>query len=244
MLTSLSTIFILSLFAQTTGPKGDSELELEGNFDLGVAVISGNSKSANSSLNYDLSYLHSVHKLDFGLHYQGVRDTDQTSDISTTSSRLYRSSLQYNYYFSEDKETYLWTNVANRQDKPSGLINRINAGSGVGYHILLGEDIDLNFEIGAAYVDEKKASVLSESTVTRFAIDLSWPITDNLSIHASSEFLSSPDIETYGQDFNLRYSLENNWYLQLSNNTAYDAYPSAGSLTTDSRFNLTLGTSF
>ncbi|MBC8369296.1 MAG: DUF481 domain-containing protein, partial [Planctomycetes bacterium] len=158
MLTSLSTIFILSLFAQTTVPEGDSGFELEGNFDLGVAIISGNSKSANSALNYDLSYLHSVHKLDFGFHYQGVRDTDQDSDISTTSSRLYRSSLQYNYYFSEDKETYLWTNVANRQDKPSGLISRINAGSGVGYHILLGDDIDLNFEVGAAYVDEEKAS--------------------------------------------------------------------------------------
>ena len=244
MLTSLSTIFILSLFAQTTAIKGDSKVELEGNFDLGIAIISGNSKSANSALNYDLSYLHSVHKLDFGFHYQGVRDTDQDSDISTTSSRLYRSSLQYNYYFSEDKETYLWTNVANRQDKPSGLISRVNAGSGVGYHILLGDDIDLNLEAGAAYVDEEKASALSESTVARFAIDLSWPINDNLSIHSSSEFLSSTDIETYGQDFNLRYTLENNWYLQFSNNTAYDAYPSAGSLTTDSRFNLTLGTSF
>ena len=174
MLTSLSTIFILSLFAQTTVPEGDSGFELEGNFDLGVAIISGNSKSANSALNYDLSYLHSVHKLDFGFHYQGVRDTDQDSDISTTSSRLYRSSLQYNYYFSEDKETYLWTNVANRQDKPSGLISRVNAGSGVGYHILLGDDIDLNLEAGAAYVDEEKASALSESTVARFAVAASF----------------------------------------------------------------------
>jgi putative salt-induced outer membrane protein YdiY len=244
MLTSLSTILILSLFAQTTASAEDSGFELKGNFDLGMAIISGNSKSANSALNYDFSYLRSVHKLDFGFHYQGLRDTDQTTNISTTSSRLYRSSLQYSYYFSEEKETYLWTNIANRQDQPSGLISRINAGSGLGYHLLIGEDIDLNFELGAAYVDEEKISALSKSTVTRFAIDFSWPISGNLSINSSSEFLNSDDIETYVQDFNLRYSLEGNWYLQFSNNTAYDAYPSTGSLTTDSRYNLTLGTSF
>jgi putative salt-induced outer membrane protein YdiY len=244
MLTSLSTILILSLFAQTTASAEDSGFELKGNFDLGMAILSGNSKSANSALNYDFSYLRSVHKLDFGFHYQGIRDTDRSTDISTTSSRLYRSSLQYNYYFSGDKETYLWTNLANRQDQPSGLINRINAGSGLGYHLLINEDIDLNFEIGAAYVDEEKVSALAESTVTRFAIDFSWPINGNLSINSSSEFLSSAEIETYLQDFNLRYSLEGNWYMQFSNNTAYDAYPSVDSLSTDSRFNLTLGTSF
>jgi|GEM_PF-5346302 len=244
MITSLSTIFLLSLCMQTSSPEEVSAFELKGNFDLGITMIGGNSKSANSALNYDFSYLRSVHKIDFDFHYQGLRDTNLDSNISQTSSRLYRSSLQYNYFLSEDQKTYLWTNIANRQDQPTGLISRLNAGSGIGYHMVFGEDIDFDIELGATYVDEEKVSTVSNATVTRLAFDFSWPVSENLSVNSASEFLTGSDIETYVQDFNLRYSLEGNWYLQFSNNIAYDAFPSAGSVTTDSRFNLTLGTSF
>ena len=244
MMINMSTILILSLFAQTTAGTEDSDTALSGSSDIGITLISGNSESANSAANFDFSFMQSVHKFDFGLHYQGVRDTDQSTGTSSTSSRLYRSDIQYNYYLSEDEETYFWTNIASRQDEPNGLVSRNNFGAGMGYHFSFDNELNFSVEAGVTYVDEEKVSADSEATVARMAFDFKWPISKDLSILTSSEFLSGDDVETFVQDFSLRYSLNNDWYLQLANNTAYDAFPSDGSVTTDSRWNMTLGTSF
>jgi putative salt-induced outer membrane protein YdiY len=243
MITALSTVLLLSIFPQAASAD-DSEPKFSGSADLGITLISGNTESANSAINLGLNYVVNVHKFDFGLHYQAVRDTDQATDIATTSSRLYRSNLQYNFFLSADKETYVWTNIATRQDEPTGLLSRNNLGAGFGYYMLLGKALNFNVEIGASYVDEEKVSAASEATVGRLAFHLKWPASDNLLLISSSEFLSSSDIETYGQDLSLRYSLNTDWYLQLANNISYDAFPSAGSETTDSRWDITIGTSF
>ena len=244
MITSLSTFLLLSLCAQTTTVAEDSKGNLSGSTNLGLTLISGNSQSSNSVANIDLSYLIDVHKFDFGIHYQAVRDTNQLSDISTTSSRLYRSDFQYNHYLSTDQKTYIWTNLATRQDEPTGLNSRNNLGAGMGYHLMFANDLDIFIEAGASYVNEQKSTSSSEATVSRLAFDFKWPVSDDLSLISSSEFLSGDNIETYVQDFSLRYNLKNNWFLQLANNTAYDAFPADGSETTDSRWNISLGTSF
>ncbi|MDP6962561.1 MAG: DUF481 domain-containing protein [Planctomycetota bacterium] len=244
MLSALTSLILASLIAQAPAASDSNEGSLSGSSDIGVTMINGNSQSANSAINFDLSYILEVHKFDFGMHYQGVRDTDRTTGLADTSSRLYRSDLQYNYFVSDDKKTYIWTNVATRQDEPTGLISRNNFGAGIGYFFQFENEIDFNLEGGATYVDEEKTTSDSQAAVTRLAFDFKWPVSEDLSILSSTEFLSGDNIETYVHDFSLRYSLSNDWYLQLTNNTAYDAFPSAGAVSTDSRFNITLGTSF
>ena len=239
----ISALAIFLLSAQITLAQDSKDSNLDGSIDLGLTLLQGNSEATNGAANFIIKHIWDNQELELNSQYLSVRNYDINNNIAETTSRLYRSELQYNYFLSKDKEKYIWTNLGYRQDKPTGLIKRNTGGLGFGYQLLLFEDCDLNFEAGLSYVSKEK-NITTQSAVGRASAELDWELSEALSIISSTELLNGNTIRTIIQDFGLRYDLNTDWFLKLSNNISYDGYPANNKLSTDSRWHITLGTNF
>ncbi len=216
-----------------------------GTADVAITDVSGNSESSNAAVNLGLRWEGELDAVGLGVHYAGVRTTDKLTGDASTTTRLYQYDLDYNRFFSTEKNLYGYLNGAMRQDEPNGLQQRTSGGLGGGYRFHIYEGGDLNLEGGASYVSENKIGTVNEtSAVGRAAFNFVGPWTEHLQFTATGEYLSGTTIESYVQDLGLTWTFSDNWRLTLSQSIAWDGNPSPGFSTTDRRWNLLIGTSF
>ncbi|MBI1841563.1 MAG: DUF481 domain-containing protein, partial [Verrucomicrobia bacterium] len=125
---------------------------------------------------------------------------------------------------------------------------RYEVGPGLGYHVLRGESFKLNTEVGANYqVNDFSIGNSSESFFYRVAEDAAWKVTPKLSIDQRFEFFPGiSDLEKYRLRFegNLRYSLRQNLYLNLSALDLFDNSPAPGITKNDIQIRSSVGLRF
>ena len=125
---------------------------------------------------------------------------------------------------------------------------RYEVGPGVGYRLIRQESLRVNTELGANYqVHDYSIGQSSESFFYRLAEDSVWKITPKLSIDQRFEFFPGiSDLEKYRLRFegNLRYSLRQNLYLNLSALDLFDNHPSPGVTKNDVQIRSSLGVTF
>lgn len=226
-------------------PQEAEEKNWSGTLDLGMTLISGNNESSNGAANLTWAWASGFHAIDLGAHYSGTRTTEPTTGDAYTTSRLYLYDGAYKRYFSEEQNLYLFGDASSREDLPNGLQARNAAGVGLGYTFHPSADATLDVEAGSSYVNENKVGTLANTTaVARAGYSFAMPLLEDMDFTGAGKYLKGTDIESYVQDFGLRWNFNGSWNIVAAYSIAWDGNPSAGFSSTDRRFNLTVGTSF
>lgn len=125
---------------------------------------------------------------------------------------------------------------------------RYEAGPGFGYHLIKRDAIKMNVELGGNYQVHRFADGnRSESFFYRLAEDTAWRITPKLTIDQRFEFFPGiSDMQHFRMRFegNLRYSLRENLYLNLTMLDLYDNFPAQGVTKNDIQLRSSIGMKF
>lgn len=125
---------------------------------------------------------------------------------------------------------------------------RYEAGPGFGYHLIKRDSIKMNVELGGNYQVHRFADGnRSESFFYRLAEDTVWRITSKLTIDQRFEFFPGiSDMQHFRIRFegNLRYSLRENLYLNLTTLDLYDNFPANGVTKNDIQIRSSIGMKF
>lgn len=125
---------------------------------------------------------------------------------------------------------------------------RYEAGPGFGYHLIKRDSIKMNVELGGNYQVHRFADGnRSESFFYRVAEDAVWRITPKLAIDQRFEFFPGiSDMQHFRIRFegNLRYSLRENLYLNLTALDLYDNFPALGVTKNDIQIRSSIGMKF
>ncbi|MDP6849383.1 MAG: DUF481 domain-containing protein [Planctomycetota bacterium] len=238
---SITTFALLSAAPQ--------EPEWHGTVDAGMVLLSGNNSSSTSTIHGEAKLEKEAYRWILGLLYSGVRQTDQSTGVPSTTSRLLDLSAEHHRFFDEKHDFYGYGKGSGRSDEPNGLSHRTDIGLGLGYTWRWdGDQTTLNLEGGPSMVRENNVGALSEAAWTsRLAARLDSPISEGLTLTSKAEYFQSmtqAEDASATAECGLRWALEGDWFLQFTSSISWDGTPAPGFEQTDYRQAFTLGTSF
>jgi|TARA_B100000959_G_scaffold278872_1_gene338030 putative salt-induced outer membrane protein YdiY len=225
------------------------EPEWHGTADAGLVLLSGNNSSSTATIRGEAKLEEGTYRWILGLLYSGVRQSEQSTGISSTTSRLLDLSAEHHRFFDDANDFYAYGKGSGRSDEPNGLSHRTDVGLGIGHTWRWDEGkTSLNFEGGPSMVRENNVGALSDSAWTsRLAARLDSPLSDKLTLTSKVEYfqsMSRAEDASATTECGLRWSLAGDWFLQFTSSLSWDGTPAPGFEQTDYRQSFTLGTSF
>jgi len=215
----------------------------KGHIDAGATLVSGNNESTTGSVAAAVERMWGVWSVGADAGYTGVRSTDQTTGDATTTSRLYTLGANGKRYFHEDKKLYTYVKGGDRRDEPSGLVERVDAGGGVGYRFDLYKDAFLGLEGGPSWVSEELVGVeeTERTVVLRAAYNFEAPIAASLLSYGNGEYLTGGEVEALTTLTGLKWNFSDELHAFVSLQVNYDGSPAAGFESTDQILILGIG---
>ncbi len=217
-----------------------------GNVDGGLTMVSGNSESTTGSVNAKASRTWGAWAAGVYAGYTGVRSTNAVTGDATTTSRIITAGADGRRYLDANNNLYVFVKAGDRRDEPSGLVERMDLGGGVGYKFDLYENAFLGLEGGVSWVTEELVGVTDdESTAAaRVSYLLEAPLVENLNAFGNGEYLNGGDVESFTSLTGLRWNFRPKWSLMASIQFNYDGSPAPGFEDTDTIFVLGIGLEF
>jgi len=168
-----------------------------------------------------------------------------TTDGQKSANRMYASDKTD---FDITRRTYGYNNVGGGYDEVRRITSEIEAGPGVGFHVVKHPNFAANVEGGLTYQDQsREEDVDLESVYARFGQDFDWYIYSRITLTQRSSLLASLEDSRQLQfrlEANLAFGIVQNLSLNLTAVELYDTRPVPG--VTESEFQLrsSLGITF
>lgn len=244
-----AALLLAPIFLQAPVESSSWHLRWNGSIDIGLTSLSGNNESATGTARAEARLEQDGYRWLLGAQYSGVRQTDLSSGIANTTSRLYTAFVEHHRTFDESDDFYAYGKGSGRSDRPNGLQGRTDGGIGIGYTVHFFDDnATLSLEAGPSMVWENNVGIVPTSTWTsRFAVNLDSKLNTDIRLTTKAEYFRSVESAENASaigEIGLRWTLKNTWFLQLSSSFAWDSTPAPGFENSDYRQSLTIGITF
>lgn len=186
---------------------------------LGVVITSGNSETTTASLSHSSIWEKENNKLSISLNgAYGVRETVDTNGDKYNDEFVsnINEKVQYNRKFSD---SFYWlVSEGVEFDKIINLEYRLTIGPGLGYSAIKKDNLKLDLELGAVYINFKYKDVDSDDNISgRIAEKLNWKIsaTSNLwfNVEALFNFEDSKDYRV-NAELGVDVKINENWMIR------------------------------
>ncbi|HBF23576.1 MAG TPA: hypothetical protein DDW23_07170 [Planctomycetes bacterium] len=222
----------------------ETQQKWEGRAEFGLTALAGNHDNLNSSLKVSGKTIHTEAPWILGFEYAGVRQ----SEVALTDKRLYLASMEHHRDIGREGDFFFYGKGSGRRDVPNGLESRVDIGIGLGYLLGDKEKTHLRLELGPSLLREDNVGIASQGFASgRAAANFTTPLGGDWSLHGKGEYFRSAEENTdtaFTSDFDLRWQVQEEWYVDVGWALAWDGSPGPGFGHTDTRLVITLGTSF
>ena len=175
-----------------------------------------------------------------------VNGQPTTHQTSQTDANRMNGILKTDYDLT--KKSYLYNLGSIGYDEVRKIDLRYEIGPGLGYHLVQRANFFLNTEAGASYQKEERSDGTEVGNFFfRLAQNAAWKITPRLSWDEKMEYMPRvTDVTEYRMRFesNLRYTLVQNIFVNLSVIDIYDSMPATGVTQNDLQFRSSVGVKF
>ena len=191
-------------------------------------------------IEYDASYGRS--QFQETVYVDGKPTTQETTQ--TEANRM-TGALKLDYDLT--KKTYVYNLGSIGYDEIRKIDLRYQTGPGVGYRVVQQPNFTANVELGMSYLKEIETDGTdTDNFFFRFAENVVWKITPRLSWDEQFEFMPRVEGGEFQMRFgsNLRYTLVQNLFVNLSVVDIYDSTPAVGVPPNDLQFRSSVGLKF
>ncbi len=197
----------------------------------GYSLNRGNSKAEDASVQFTVMRL--IKKIcrltAHGEYFHGTAEDQDTGEDDTVTDRGV-GSFQADLFLIENGYLYGRTEVS--YDKMKDLDRRIDNGLGLGYVVFQTDDLSLDLETGASYIDSKYDDGTKDHGIfLRLAENGEMRINERLALVESVEYKpKTKDFRDYliNAEAGVRVSLGSNLYFKVSVIDRYDNSPAVG----------------
>lgn len=220
--------------------------EWTGSVSLSAISTEGNTKTNSISADANAQLRRDVDRFTVKAYWNYA--TDKASGTKVITARKVGTSLQYDYFVTEDEKTYVYGNTGADYDSLSGLDGRYLFGVGAGRQFTETDELKLSAEVGLNYVVEDFVGAATDDyAAARLAGNLYKQLSEDTNLTSSIEvYPSLEDMDdVYGKlDSKISTSLSEAMFASFQWVLDFDNTPASGADRVDQRLVFALGWSF
>ena len=133
-------------------PPPEDPVDWSGRLTAGANVERGNSIGEEGDFSIYVRRKTDMSRITFRSSYEGDRDTDTSTGVASTSDRLIKGSLKYDFFLTD--RLYLFQSTSAERDGVKALDLRLAIGAGTGYRWIVTDTLSFETELGLAWTDE------------------------------------------------------------------------------------------
>jgi putative salt-induced outer membrane protein YdiY len=214
---------------------------------LNALVARGNSESENLGASANAVRRSEIDRITLGAGYYYGRQRDNSTGDSSTNINNWFVLGKYDFFLT--KQFYLYAAARVERDIIAELDLRVTAGPGVGYQWFETPTLNLNTELGLAWIYENFAHQPSEDHLAaRLAYHVDWTPHKMLKLFHNLEYLprvTEPFVDyNMNLDAGLRATVIQNFFAEFKFEFKYDSTPAIGARKEDLRYLVGIGWSF
>jgi putative salt-induced outer membrane protein YdiY len=218
-----------------------------GSIVVNALVTRGNSESENLGASANVVRRSEIDRITLGAGYYYGRQRDNSTGDSSTNINNWFVLGKYDFFLT--KHFYLYAAARVERDIIAELDLRVTAGPGVGYQWFETPTLNLNTELGLAWIYENFAHQPSEDHLAaRLAYHVDWTPHKMLKLFHNLEYLprvTEPFVDyNMNLDAGLRATVIQNFFAEFKFEFKYDSTPAIGARKEDLRYLVGLGWSF
>lgn len=226
---------------EALNPPVEPAVKLSGRVNVGLNKVSGNTDTESGHADAELVVRTEKHRITVGGAYNREEsDNRKTADNAT-------GNLQHDYFWTQKLYWYVNTTLAHDQFKDIDL--RTTVGTGLGYQVFHGEDMNLSLEAGPSYVrTDYDREEDEDSAAGRWAVKFDRFFFEKLfqSYFSNEGFISASDtsnIFMYTKT-GLRFPLRSGFTVNAGFEWDWNNQPAEGTDKSDYRYILSIGYGF
>jgi len=207
-----------------------------GQGQIGAFMSTGNSDNTgvSAALALQRTGIDWEHLLSVGADYQ------RTEGVTTREQFIAAYEARYNV----NERLFAYGLAQFERDRFQGFSSRYSGSGGLGYRVLVEEDMQLAVKAGPAWRQTNFIDGTSQSSIAGLAaLDFDWQIADNIALTQDASAIVDADNTTLVSLTGLEAGISNSLTARISYGVEYDSSPIAGAVSTDTltRFTLIYG---
>jgi putative salt-induced outer membrane protein YdiY len=222
-------------------PPVEPAVKLSGRVNVGLNKISGNTETESGHADAELAARTEKHRLTVGGAYNREEDDNRKTEDNVTGY------LKHDYFLTQ--KLYWYMNAMLEHDQFKDLNLRTTVGTGLGYQVFEGEDMNLSLEAGPSYIrTDYDREDDQDSAAGRWGVKFDRFFFEKLfqSYFSNEGFVSASDtsnILMYTKT-GLRFPLRSGFTVNAGFEWDWNNQPAEGTDKSDYRYILSLGYGF
>ena len=202
----------------------------------------GASRSTGNSSNTGLSAGIKLQRIGIDWRHKLTALADYQRSNGTTTREQFMVAYEPNYQIGE--RVYAYALGQYERDRFQGFSSRISASGGLGYRVIMEDDMSLSIKAGPAW---RRTSLVGGGKTTRLAglgaLDFDWTVSDTIKLTQDASAFVQSDNNSFISNTAIEAALGGNLSARLAYVVEHDTDPPAGAIKTDTltRFTLVYG---